>query len=238
MKSLIFKLLGIVLLFSSVINAMEINGTLAKMPVYAESNEKGVLVDLVKAVSEVSKNDIDIKVLPFSASLNLVIFNKRDFHMPLIKNDVINEGDLKYYYSTDTIFHVNFVIYCKKDKDINAQNIANFKVETDRAHVEYFPFATIPSNSIEKSLEKVNSGEIDAFIFADFATDPYLKQMDNKNIKREFYKRFDVKIVFPKNEKGKQMDLMFSDALSKLRSSGKLEQITGPLDAAFDNWQP
>ena len=238
MKSITFKLVGIVILLSSMINAIEINGTLAKMPVYAESVDKGVLVDLVKAVGEVSNNQIDIKVLPFSASLNLVIFNKKDFHMPLIKNDVLNPDELKYYYSTDTIFHVNFVIYSKKDKDINALNISNFKVETDRAHIEYFPFEVIASNSIEKSLQKVNSGEIDAFIFADFATDPYLKQMDNKNIKREFYKKFESKIIFPKNEKGKQLDAIFIDALAKLRNSGKLQQIVAPIDTAFDNWQP
>ncbi|MDZ7817512.1 MAG: transporter substrate-binding domain-containing protein [Aliarcobacter sp.] len=238
MKSVIFKLVGMVFLFSSSINAIEINGTLAKMPVYAESKDKGVLVDLVNAIAKESNNKIDIKVLPFSSSLNLVIFNKKDFHMPLIKNDVLNENELKYYYSTDTIFHVNFVIYSKKDKDINTSNISNFKVETDRAHVEYFPFEVIASNSIEKSLEKVNSGEIDAFIFADFATDPYLKKMDNANIKRELYKRFESKIVFPKNEKGKQMDAIFIEALAKLRSSGKLEQIIAPIDTPFDNWQP
>jgi polar amino acid transport system substrate-binding protein len=238
MKKVIIMLMGITLLFPLLINAMDINGTLAKMPVYSESSEKGVLVDLVKAVAEVSGNNIDIKVLPFSASLNLIIFNKRDFHMPLIKNDVVNPDELKYLYSTDTIFHVNFVIYSLKDKDINTQNISNFKVETDRAHINYFPFDVIPSNSIEQSLLKVNSGEIDAFIFADFATDPYLKQMDNKKIKRELYKRFDSKIVFPKNEKGKQMDEMFISALDKLRTSGKLQKIVAPIDTQYDNWQP
>jgi polar amino acid transport system substrate-binding protein len=238
MKKIFFKLVGMVLLLSLSINAMEINGTLAKMPVYSETKEKGILIDLVKAVEEVSQNNINVKVFPFASSLNLVIFNKRDFHMPLIKNDVVNPDELKYLYSTDTIFHVNFVIYSLKDKDINTQNISNFKVETDRAHINYFPFDVIPSNSIEQSLLKVNSGEIDAFIFADFATDPYLKQMDNKKIKRELYKRFDSKIVFPKNEKGKQMDEMFISALDKLRTSGKLQKIVAPIDTQYDNWQP
>lgn len=58
MKSITFKLVGIVILLSSMINAIEISGTLAKMPVYAESVDKGVLVDLVKAVVEVSNNQI------------------------------------------------------------------------------------------------------------------------------------------------------------------------------------
>ena len=114
MKKIFFKLVGAVFLLSLSINAMEINGTLAKMPVYSETKEKGILIDLVKALEEVSQNKINVKVLPFASSLNLVIFNKRDFHMPLIKNDVINQEELKYYYSTDTIFHVNFVIYSKK----------------------------------------------------------------------------------------------------------------------------
>lgn len=238
MNKLVFKLITVVILISIEIMAIEINGNLAKMPLYAESKEKGVLVDLVKAIEDVSKNKIGIKVLPFASSLVFVEYNKKDFHIPLIKNNVIDEKHLKYYYSTDTLFHVNFVIYSLKERNINAENILNFKVETDRAHISYFPFKVIASNSIKKSLERVNSGKIDAFIFADFATDPFLKQIDNKNIKREFYDRFEVKAVFPKNERGKQIDQIFISALSELRKSGRLNKIIGQLDQKYNNWQP
>lgn len=238
MNNLVFKLLSVILFISIEISAIEINGSLAKMPLYAESTEKGILVDLVKAIEEVSENKIDIKVLPFASSLIFVEYNKKDFHIPLIKNNIVDTKNLKYHYSTDTLFHVNFVIYSLKDKNINVDNISNFKVETDRAHINYFPFKIIASNSIKKSLERINSGEIDAFIFADFATDPFLKQIDNKNIKREFYERFEVKAVFQKNKRGKKIDQVFISGLAELRKTGKLNKIIGQLDDQYNNWQP
>lgn len=239
MKIFCLKRVLLIILFSMIsLNANEYKATLAQMPIYAESADKGVLIDLVKEISTVSNNQIDIKVLPFASSVNLVVFKKRDFHLPLIKNDIVDESKLPYLYSTDTIFHVNFVIYSLKDKNVNLDNLSTLKVETDRAHVSFFPFEVKASNSIEKSLEDVKNGKIDAFVFADFATDPFLKNMDNKAFKRELYKRFDVKIILPKSDKAKEIDTMLSDSIAKLRANGKYSQIIGPVDAAYDNWQP
>jgi polar amino acid transport system substrate-binding protein len=55
------------------------------MPVYAESKDKGVLVDLAKAMAKTSGKDIEIQVVPFNRSIHDVIEGKADFHMPLIK---------------------------------------------------------------------------------------------------------------------------------------------------------
>ena len=65
-----------------------------------------------------------------------------------------------------------------------------------------------------------------------------MKNIDNKAFKRELYKRFDVKIILPKSDKAKEIDTMLSDSIAKLRANGKYSQVIGPVDAAYDNWQP
>ena len=232
-------ILSIVLILSStIVYAADYNATLGNMPVYAESKDKGVLVDLVKEIQKESGNSINIKVLPFASSLYMVQKNRSDFHIPLIKNDIVDVDKLPFTYSSETIFHVNFVIYSLKNKKIDINNLAQYKIETDRAHVAYFPFKTNASNSISGSLSKINDGKIDAFIFADFATDPYLKESKFKNLSRELYKVFDVKMVLPKSAKAKQIDTMLSSSISNLKQSGKYQEIMGKIDLAYSDWQP
>ena len=104
--------------------------------------------------------------------------------------------------------------------------------------IDYFPFNIIPSNKIIESLKKLQKGRIDAFIFSDIATDSVLKNLGYTEIQRRLYQRFEVKIILPKNEHGKQVDRMLSDAIQKLRKSGKLKEILGSVDQPYDNWQP
>jgi hypothetical protein len=47
--------------------------------------DKGVLVDLLKAISAVSNKSIDYQVVSFARSMSYVEGGKVDFHMPLIK---------------------------------------------------------------------------------------------------------------------------------------------------------
>jgi polar amino acid transport system substrate-binding protein len=220
------------------LSAENYKASLAEMPLHAVSNTEGIQVDLVKAIAKVSGNIISIEVCPFARSINNVVTGKADFHIPLIKNDVIPEAKLPYAYSTETLFHTNFVLYTLKGSPVNTTNLASYKVETDRAHVEYFPFKISPSNTIEQSLNKLKIGRIDAFIFADSPSDAELKKLGFKNIQRRLYKRFDVKAVLPRNEHGKQVDAMLTKAIEDLRKNGTLHKIEGATDAPYNDWQP
>ena len=221
--------------------AQDYKASLAEMPVHAEVAEdgiSGIQVALVRAIAEVSGEEIEIGVYPFKRSMDNVIRDNpsADFHIPLIKNEIIPEEELPYYYSTETIFHVNFVLYTQKGSDVKMDNLSQYTIETDAAHVIYFPFETLPSSSIENSLKKVNSGRIDGFLFADTPTDPVLKELGYENIQRRLYKVFEVKIILPKTERGKEVDKMLIKAIGKLRESGKLKEIEGPVDQPFKEW--
>lgn len=230
-------LLGSLLCLVSFAGAQGLKASLAQMPVYAESKDKGILVDMVKAISEASGKPISFEVVPFARSMDNVITRKVDFHAPLIKNPNIDEKTLKYDHSTVTIFHVNFTLYTNKSKPVTVENLSKAKVETDAAHTQYFPFPTIASSDLEASLKKVDAGRIDAFIFADLASDPLVEKLKLKNIKRELYKTFDVKIILPKGEHGGATDKLLSEAIDKLKASGKWQQIMGPLDQPFKEKQ-
>ncbi len=237
-RNAILLLLTFIVFIGTDASARDLKASIAKMPVYAESKDKGVLVDLVRAIAEVSGNNIEIEISPFKLSMFLAKIGKADFHLPLIKNPVIKEDTLDYDHSTESIFHVNFVLYSNKNKEINKDSLKDYYIETDAAHVEYFDFKIYPSPKIKTSLTKVDEGRIDGFIFADAASDPLIREYNLKNIKRQLYKVFEVKIILPKGGRGGEIDGILTSAIKKLRESGRYEEIMKPVDYPYNDWQP
>ncbi len=236
-KKILIVTMMLILTFSFLL-AREIKVSLAQMPVYAESRDKGVLVDFVKAMDEKSDHQFTIEVVPFARSMNYVKSEKVDFHMPLIKLPDSEKLQLDYDHSTATIFHVNFVLYTNKEKPLNKNKLGDYKIETDRAHTAYFDFPITPSSDLLASLKRLNSGRIDGVIFADNACDPIIKTEKFENIRRELYKRFDVKIILPKGNRGGDIDNILTDLIEKLKATGEFDKIMGVIDAPYNNWQP
>ena len=216
--------------------AAEYKASIANMPGYAESTEKGVLVDFVKAMSKASGTPISIVVEPFARSMNNAVEARTaDFHLPLI---VPPAPPSNHDFSTAVIFHVNFTLYTHKDSKVTRDNLDQFKIETDNAHIAYIKEKTTGSSSLENSLKKVDAGRLDGFIFADFACDPIIKADKLKNIKRTLYHRFDVKIVLPKGGNGGPVDKFLTETIEKLKASGEFAKIMVSIDTPFDPWQP
>ncbi|QTA93058.1 hypothetical protein [Desulfonema magnum] len=167
-----------------------------------------------------------------------VKIGKADFHIPLIKNPTVSEDSLDYDHSAETIFHVNFVLYSNKNKVLHKQRLKDYYIETDLAHTQYFDFPIHPSSRIKSSLTKVNMGRTDGFIFADTASDPLIRKHNFKNIRRELYQVFEVKIVLPKGGQGGETDNILTSEIKKLRQSGRYENIMRSIDRPYDDWQP
>ena len=242
MKSFIAKGLGVamasIMLMTAPASAKELKASLAQMPGYAESADKGILVDLVKMIEKESGVTIHREVVPFARSMDNVINRHADFHLPLIMVPNTDESKLNYDHSTETIFHVNFVLYSNKSKPLDMSKLASYKLETDRAHTQYFPFSIEPSTNLESSLKKLDAGRIDGFIFADFASDPIIKQAGLKNVHRALYKTFDVKIILPKGGRGGEVDKLLSSSIQSLRKKGDYDKLMSAIDKPYDNWQP
>ena len=251
---------SLLVLFSANVSAKAepLRVSIPQMPVHAESHDKGVLVDFVKVLSKKLKQDIDIQVVPFSRSIYYVSSGKVDFHLPFIKpnlesltgkgsvvdKDITTDLKLKqhlhdFIYSDETIFHVNFVLYSHIDVPIDLNKIQDYKIETDSAHLPFLKGVSLGSDCITCSLKNVQHKMTDGYIFADSSTDPLLKK--NKptlpSIKREFYKKFAVKILFPNTEQGHKLNKKISAVIADMRLSGELTQLLSSVDFPYDDWQ-
>jgi polar amino acid transport system substrate-binding protein len=206
-----------------------------------ESKDKGILVDFVKAMAEEYKGGkITWELFPFKRSMENVEKGKADFHMPQLVNPKISADKLPFMFSSEKIFRVVFVLYTNKNnKDINPGNVSNYKIETDLGTMDFFDFKIAGSPDIESSLKKVDMGRIDGWIMAMPESDGALKKLGLKNIKRQEYAKYDVRIVLTKGPQGQEVDKILTDLIGKLKANGKYQKIMGPiLDQKFDPWQP
>ena len=65
----------------------DIHGDLAELPVVAESPDRGILVDLLKAMQKYyTDGTLSFDVIPFKRSLQSVTEGHSDFHAPILKD--------------------------------------------------------------------------------------------------------------------------------------------------------
>jgi len=229
-----------VCIVASPVLAQDLKASLPILPPLVESKDKGILVDLVKAIGkEYTEGKIEIETFPFARAHANVESGEADFEMPLLMNPNAKESSLKFRYSSTKIFDVVFVLYANKNNpDINPQNLAKYKIDTDPGHVDFFDFKVYGNASIESGLQKVDLGRIDGWVFAMVESDAVLKRLGLKNIKRMKYRQFEVRMVLPKGSKGDQIDKVLSTAIAKLKTSGKYDEIMGPLlNQKFEEWR-
>jgi polar amino acid transport system substrate-binding protein len=220
--------------------ARDLKASLPYLPILAESKDKGVLVDLLKAMAEEYKDGkITWDVYPPARSMDNVEKGKADFEMPQLVNPNISPNKLPFQWSSDIIFRVIFGLYTNKNnKEINPGNLKKFNIETLNGMEGFFGFPVAGSPSIESSLKKVDMGRIDGWIMAMPESDQTLKGLNLKNIKRWEYKKYDAKIVLQKGPQGKEVDKMLSGLIKKLKANGKYQKIMAPiLDQKFEEWQ-
>lgn len=227
-------------LFAVRAQARDLRGSLPLLPPLVESKDKGILVDLLRAMAKEYKGGkITWDVYPFARSMENVEQGRADFHMPQLVNPHIDPSKLPFQLSSEKIFRVIFALYTNKDnKHINPGNASKFKIETDLGVRNFFDFPVAGSADIASSLKKVDMGRIDGWLFAMPESDMVLKRLGLKHIKRWQYKKFDVRVVLAKGEKGKEVDRILTGLIRKLQANGQYQQIMAPiLDEKFVNWQ-
>ena len=220
--------------------ARDLKGSLPLIPPLVESKDNGILVDLLKAMAEEYKDGkITWEVYSFKKSMENVEKGRTDFHMPFVKSNTY-AGELPIMFSTEVIFKVVFVLYTNKNnKSINPGNARKYKIESDLGTMYLFDFKVTGSPDLESSLKKVDAGKIDGWLFAMPESDGALKKLGLKNIKRQEFANYDVRIVLDNSTKGKEVDKIFTNLIGKLRANGKYQKIMAPiLDQRFDPWQP
>ena len=226
--------------------AKDLQSSLGFLPNILESPDKGVFVDLIKAIDEVyTEGKIEINVYPFARSVMNIVNGIADFQMPMMGNPVIPIEKLPYRYASEKMGKVVFVIYSHRDSPISKEMIEKaqknvkfpYIIETGRGADIYFDFPVQPSNGSDQSLKKVNKKRIDAYIMGQEEADFMLKNLLLKTIHRSFYYAFNDMITIPKGKEGDEIDRIISNSIRKLKSTGRWQELYRKVHFPYNDWQ-
>ena len=243
----------LVLVFSHFINpayGKDLKASMAYLPQVLETTEKGVFSKMVKYIDDAYDGGKIIRdIYPFRRSIENIKKGKADFHIPLIKNPLINEKNLPFRYITSKVWDIVFIICSNRDAQISLADINRAKkrakfpyiIHTDRAHVNYFDFPIEGSSHVEGSLKQVATKRIDAFIFAQAECDFVIRKLEQKyknNIHRSLYKYFQGTIVIQKGPKGDIVDNILTKSFYKMEKNGQLQKLRDIIQGKYIEWQP
>jgi len=218
-------------LWTTQVSAADRTASLAQLPVLAESETQGVLVDLIKAIDKVTGTTTKIIVAPFQRSLKNVADGQADYHLPILDNpERPAQLDGLMLGKKTTVVNAKFGLYTHKDRPVDLAKADQFRLETEAGHVDFFPVKMAPSTCLDCSLRKILADRIDGVIFAMLEMDNLVANLEGKeNIRRSVYRVYRGTAILPANAKGEATDAFLADALEKLKANGEYQRILGPL---------
>lgn len=202
---------------------------------------------IIEAIADVEGRTANVQILPFARAIYMMETRQADIESAFVQNpDQKKWAGLNYDYSSAELLKIVFVLYANKTKTINVEdlksgNTKNYKLETDSAHIDHFPFPIAFSTSIDASLKKVDTGAIDGFIFSQGSTDAALRRLGLKNVMRQYYDTFRGVFLLQKGARDGPVDAMISDGIAKLKADGKYKEIMGQYSSGaskYIEWQP
>lgn len=232
-------LLPIILFFSSLSfsNSVEpVRVSLAFLPVLAETKDKGILVDYLKAISREVNVPFEIKVLPFLRSIKQIEQQQADIHFPIIKPTQADRTKA-FDFSETVINTTNVVFYTRADNDYSIAELKS-KSLTLKTSSGMVDVPATASFKVERSLTMLQLGRIDGILNPDSLVDPLLIKLNSKGIKRKLYRVYDVTGVLPLGQRGARVDKLIRQGIESLRRKGLLLKYTSKIQYEYDNWQP
>ena len=248
--------LSTIILFILVVNlnAKDYIISVGKLPLYSESKDKGILIDVLKAMDEEYKDGkFIIEVYPFGRSINNVITGKADVHFPTIgkniwgketdtyEKELLKQGIMR---SSSSLTKTHFALYTNTSKpNIDVSKIEDYKIETDIGHTIFFNKNMGGTTCLPCSVEKLSNGRIDGLVFASREIDGMIKKGGFKNIRRQDFKIFGSKFILPATKKGEEIDELLTSLIKKMIKNGKLAKVAKPYTEYFqkkykDNYLP
>ena len=244
MKNFIIKTILLLLISTNTINAKDYIISVGKLPLYSESKDKGILIDVIKAMDEEYKEGkFIIEVYPFGRSIDNVVKGKADFHFPTIGKNIWSKEDDKYEKkllkqgirrSSCSLTKTHFALYSNTSKPkLDLSNLQNKKIETDSGHTIFFHKNMGSTTCLPCSVEKLSVGRIDGLVFASREIDKMIKDDGFKNIRRQDFKIFGSKFILPNGKKGEEIDKLLKTLIKKMIKNGKLSKVAKPYTDYF-----
>jgi polar amino acid transport system substrate-binding protein len=200
----------------------------------------------IEAIAESQGKKISVQILPFARAVYLMETKQADIQSAITQiPDKTKWAGLKFDYSTSPLIDIVFILYTNKSKpvtaaELKAGNAKKYKIETDTAHVPHFPFAAA-STSIDASLQKVDAGTIDGYVFSQASCDAAIKRLGLKNVHREYFDTLSGVFLLQKGGRGGELDKMITAGLAEIKANGKYQTIIGAYAetaSKFIDWQP
>ncbi|WP_279487845.1 ABC transporter substrate-binding protein [Aeromonas veronii] len=214
---------------------------LGEVPGLINADHSGPFVELVRLIDDFYPNiRIDINIYPIGRAMAGVSNGIADFSLPAIRA-FHNIDILPYRFSSCSFSKVAHIIYSHIHYPVTADMVYGIVPAKREILIEAVPdefsFPVQRSMSIEQSLRKVSRKRIDAFIWAQEEADIKLRELDLKNIRREYLGDFENVFIIQRGDAGDNIEKLLCQAIEKLSKMGKLEKIRA-LHRPYEEWQP
>lgn len=231
--------------YSSNLFAKDYRLSVARLPLYSESANKGILIDVLKAMDKEYKGGkFIIHVYPFQRSIDNVINGRADFHFPTIGSHIWSKENDKFERklnklgirrSSASLTKTHFALYSNSDKPpLDIHNLGQYRIETDSGHTIFFNFKIQGTTCLPCSVKKLSAGRIDGLIFAAREIDGMIKKAHITNIRRQNYKIFGSKFILPLGPKGDKLDKLLTRLIKKMIIDGTLQKVAKPYSDYFE----
>jgi len=238
------KIFIYICLIATILSAKDYKISVGKLPLYSESKDKGILIDILKAMDEEYKEGkFIIEVYPFARSIDNVRTGESDFHFPTIGKNIwekeidnyekeLNNQGLRR--SSCSLTKTHFALYTNTNKpELDISKIQDYKIETDIGHTIFFNKNIQGTTCLPCSVKKLSAGRIDGLVFASREIDFMIKDGNYTNIKRQDFKIFGSKFILPTGKKGEEIDKLLSSLIKKMIKNGKLAKVSKPYTDYF-----
>jgi polar amino acid transport system substrate-binding protein len=212
------------------------------LPGLVDSRMQGPLIDLMHALDEIYvEGTFHIEAFPIARVYDNLAQGRCDIALPQLR--VGSDANLSHRFSTVSLGKVSFVLYVNRVNHLTRQHIENavtnkiFTYQIEAPPVDWgFPVQAF--HTLESALKKVDAGRIDALLWAQEDADNVLRELGLKNIRRIHFGDYDDIFMLNGGKRGELADRVLSEAVARLRSSGRLEPLHQRIHRPFVAWQP
>jgi polar amino acid transport system substrate-binding protein len=219
--------------------------SVAQLPIYSESPDHGLLIDVLKVLDRHYEDGrFIIEVYPFQRSIDNVRQGRADFHFPTIGPTVWGREDDRYERaiakqgirrSRCSLTKTHFALFTNADRPpLDLDALPRYEIETDRGHRMFFEQPVRGTTCLSCSVKKLSAGRIDGLIFAAREIDHLIAEAGLGNIRRQDFRVFGSKFILPLGEKGDAIDRLLCRLIAEMVRDGSLQEAAAPYAAYFE----
>jgi len=245
LKNLVRCALCLILALSYGVHARDYTISVGYLPLYAESKDHGILIDVIKAMAdEYTEGQFLIDVFPFERSIHYVEQGQSDMHFPIVGRHIWSAEDDAYEdylrlrglrRSSCCLTLSHFALYRNNEHPpLDLDRLGEYRIETDVGHQLNFDIPMQGSTNLPGSVQKLSAGRIDGLIFAAREIDLMIHDAGITNIERQDFEIVASKFILPDTPQGEATNRMLCEVIGRMVRSGRLAEVARPYSKYFE----